>query len=138
MNISYLQNKFNILFLPLLMEDSNERNKNFKKIIVNDIYDLVYLSSGMCGLFFRNNSLKLLNKYILYMKQTNYENEIIYTNFLIHIYNFLIIYDCENKDVNTILSEINHKMHVYINLENFSHYINNDPNISEVLNKLCK
>ncbi len=62
MDIYFLQYKFNSIFLPLLSQDSNERNKKFNNFLINDIYDLIYLSSGAYGIFIRNNSLKILNK----------------------------------------------------------------------------
>ncbi len=136
MDIYFLQYKFNTFFLPLLTEDSTERNKNFKKLYINDIYDLIYLSSGICGLFIRNNSLKLLNKYIIYMEQCKIN--IISYNFLRNIYLFLINYDFDNKDHIKILEEVNHKIYIYINYENFKNYINNDKEVINTLNNLCK
>ncbi len=127
MEIHYLTYRFNSFFLPLLSQDSTERNNNFKKYKLNDIYDLFYLSSGICNLFIKNNSLKLLNKYIIYIKQSQIKN--ISINFIESIYNFLINYDFENKNHNEILEEINHKIYVYNNLENFKNYINTNPQI---------
>jgi hypothetical protein len=136
MDIYFLQYKFNSFFLPLLIEDSNERNKNFHKLNTNDIYDLIYLSSGICGIYIRNNSLKLLNKYIIYIEQLHIN--IISHKFLKDIYHFLINYHFENKDYITILNEINHQINIFINLENFTYYINNDKEVINALNNLCK
>jgi hypothetical protein len=136
MDIDFLTYKFNSFFLPLLFQDSNERNKYFNQLNINDIYDLIYLSAGICPLFIRNNSLKILNKYIIYIKQIqiNY----ISIHFVEHMYNFLTNYDFKNKNHNQILEEINHKIYVYHNLENFTNYINNDDEIKKILNNLCK
>ncbi len=136
MDIYFLQYKFNSFFLPLLIEDSNERNKNFHKLNINDIYDLIYMSSGMCGIYIRNNSLKLLNKYIIYIEQLHIN--IISHKILKDIYHFLINYNFENKDYITILNEINHQINIFINLENFTYYINNDKEVINALNNLCK
>ncbi len=136
MDIYFYQYKFNIFFLPLLNEDSTERNKIFKNMNINDIYDLIYLSSGICGLFIKNSSLKILNKYIIYMDQCRIN--VISNTFLKNIYNFLINYNFENKDYIKIIEEVNHKIHVCINLENFKNYINNDKEVINTLNHLCK
>ena len=131
MDIYFLTYKFNSFFLPLLFQDSNERNNYFEKYTLNDIYDLIYLSSGLCTLFVRNNSLKILNKYIIYIKKSQIKN--ISVNFIENMYNFLLYYDYNNivnvKNNNEILEEINHKIYVYNNLENFRNYINHNPEI---------
>lgn len=137
MDIHFLTYKFNSFFLPLLFQDSNERNKHFNQFNINDIYDLIYLSSGIYTSFIRNNSLKILNKYIIYIKQFQVNH--ISVHFVEYIYYFLINYDFVNiKNHNQILEEINHKIYVYHNFENFKNYINNDAEVSNVLNNLCK
>lgn len=137
MDIHFLTYKFNSFFLPLLFQDSNERNKYFNQFNINDIYDLIYLSSGIYTLFIRNNSLKILNKYIIYIKQFQVNHMSV--DFVEYMYHFLINYDFQNiKNHNQILEEINHKICVYHNLENFKNYINNDTEVSNVLNNLCK
>ncbi len=134
MDIYFLQYKFNSVYLPLLLQDSNERNKKFNHFYINDIYDLIYLSSGAYGLFARNNSLKLLNKYIIYINQTKKYN--IYH--IEHIYHFLINYDFINKKNIQILEEMNHQINIYVNQENFKNYIYHDKEIKNILNHLCK
>lgn len=154
MDIHLLTYRFNYFFLPLLFQDSNERNNYFEKYTLNDIYDLIYLSSGLCTLFVRNNSLKILNKYIIYIKQYQIEN--ISIKFIENMYNFLLNYNINNNNIininldtpnvnrltpvdiknhNEFLEEINHKIYVYNNLENFTNYINQNP---EIINNLLK
>ena len=136
MDTYFLEYKFNSFFLSLLTEESNERNKQFNKFTMNDIYDLIYLSTGICGIYIRNNSLKILNKYIIYIEQMNIN--IIPDKLLRDMYNFLLNYDFTNQDHNTIVNEINHQIYIFMNLENFKNYINNDINVKNVLNNLCK
>ncbi len=136
MDIYFLQYKFHDYFLPLLSVDSNERNHMFKKISLHDIYDLIYLSSGICdrnNVYIINNSLKLLNKYLIYIKQ--YNVNIHFIHFLEHMYIFLTNYDYLNKNQYEIFEEINHKIYAYNNLENFKYYIDTNPQIIDYL--LC-
>ncbi len=138
----YFKYRFNSYFLPLLSMESSERNNIFKNMNINDIYDLIYLSAGICeknNIFIINNSLKILNKYLLFIKHCNTKNQNYqFINFLEHIYIFLTNYDYINKDNNEIFEEINYKIEVYKNIENFKNYINNSSEISNILYNLCQ
>ncbi len=121
-------------YLHLLKMDSNERNKIFDNFSIHHIYNLIYLSSGIYGSIIRNNSLKLLHKYIIHINQI--QKGVISLYFLYNIYNFLINYEYENKHNIEILEEIDYKIYVYINLENFKNDINNNKEMIKVLNHL--
>ncbi len=135
-NLINFENEYHNKYLNLLFLDSIERNKAFNNFTLNDIYILYFLSSGIVSKNIKNNSLKILHKYILYVKQYNLHN-FAYNIYIIEkMYNYLLNYDATNKTYISVTYEIEEILKIYNNYENFRIYINSNHRVGEILASL--
>ena len=133
-----LEETYKNKYIQLLFIESNERNKIFNDFSINDIYNLIYLSSGIYGESIRVHSLKLFHKFVLYTQQIYSLNTNCDVNkhILEKLYNYLLTYNYLNKSNKIIMDEINQKIIIIRNYESFRNYITNNNEISNILQSL--
>ncbi len=124
----------------ILHLDSTERNDLFQSWTDQNIWFIIYISSGLHGIKMKSYGLKILRKFILYIENNKIIN--IYNTFsyqiLNKLYYLLLSFDPNDKSDIEIIEFLNYSFYKIQKEEEFIHYIYNDPIMIQFIQNLVQ